>query len=254
MTLNTSRSSDYFLEFQDSGIQYLIAELLHLHVCLHTLSPAMRTNNRSFTPEQRTSVHNAPTSGETDASTPQSLCSSTSTPRLPFLSCVLDNTGVVDRSSSKCYFRSLERYPQLQINPDYPRNPTSLYAMCMCTQYQSPTCSHQWLSLSEPCGVGMNLMTCSYRNTLQGRWAPGMCCPYCNGAAQDPFVNQMMHMQGAMGQQCTIGPPPPYGPGEMPCCETSTCCDCRRCRRREGRSHTHKYSYKERDGADCTVM
>lgn len=130
--------------------------------------------------------------------------------------------------------------------------------MCVCTQYQSPTCSHQWLSLTQPCGMGMNLMTCPYRNTFQGLWAPGMCCPICNGTAIDPFVNQMVAGACYAGtvcpsttQQCSIaGPQCAIAP--LPCCELHSSCGCRR---RKGKSHQHSFSYKEsRGGGDCIVM
>jgi hypothetical protein len=134
----------------------------------------------------------------------------------------------------------------------------ALVTMCMCTQYQSPTCSHQWLSLTESCGDGMNLISCSYRNTIQGLWAPGMCCPWCNGSAQDPFVNQMLPPLATCrpGLSCGIGPsqcgvgPSPCDIAGPPCCASSCCC--RRCRRK-GRSH-YRYRYSEQDGGACTVM
>jgi hypothetical protein len=140
--------------------------------------------------------------------------------------------------------------------------------MCHCTQYSSPTCSHKWLSLTEPCGFGMNLMTCSFRNTCQGLWAPGMCCPWCNGTAMDPFVNQMLRLPPAPSlpapgcgmapalPACGLGPPPcpplcAMGTVGTSCCMEEHCC--RRCQRK-GKSG-YKYRYTEKEGGDsCGVM
>lgn len=152
--------------------------------------------------------------------------------------------------------------------------------MCICMEYHSSTCNHQWLSLTEPCGYGMNLLNCSSRTTVQGIFAPGMCCPWCNGTAMDPFINQMLPLPaicappGACGPPAicapsTCGPPAICGPAPAcgmvanpcgtatppcgmvePCCVPSCCC--KRCRRKGKANYNYKYS--ERSGDNCTVM
>lgn len=137
--------------------------------------------------------------------------------------------------------------------------------MCMCTQYQSPTCNHQWLSLAEPCGYGMNLMSCSNRNTYREIYAPGMCCPLCNGSLLDPYATQMI-----TAAACSVGGPPPplglrtgqmiaappYGLGGPSCsCDyREAYCGCERSRRRSRKEYYRRYSYREGDGGKCTVM
>lgn len=64
--------------------------------------------------------------------------------------------------------------------------------MCFCTEYASPTCQHSWISLTESCGFGANLLTCPRRQPVQSCIAPPHCCAICDGAHEDPAICQMV--------------------------------------------------------------
>ncbi|KAF2129854.1 hypothetical protein P153DRAFT_430952 [Dothidotthia symphoricarpi CBS 119687] len=69
--------------------------------------------------------------------------------------------------------------------------------MCGCTLYDSPTCGHSWLSMSQPCGFLSDLLNCPYRQTYQTLVAPAMTCPMCNGGFADRETMEMV--QGPWG-------------------------------------------------------
>jgi hypothetical protein len=69
--------------------------------------------------------------------------------------------------------------------------------MCGCTLYDSPTCGHSWISMSQPCGYLSDLLSCPYRQTFQTLIAPPYTCPQCNGAFADPETIEMV--QGPWG-------------------------------------------------------
>ncbi|KAF2252512.1 hypothetical protein BU26DRAFT_387923, partial [Trematosphaeria pertusa] len=69
--------------------------------------------------------------------------------------------------------------------------------MCLCTQYDSATCGHSWISMSQPCGFCSDLLNCPRRQTVQTLIAPPMTCPQCNGGFCDGETMQMI--QGPWG-------------------------------------------------------
>jgi hypothetical protein len=117
--------------------------------------------------------------------------------------------------------------------------------MCLATVYSSPSCSHQWMSLTQPCGNGMNFMTCQYRDPMQTFFAPSRCCPYCDERREDPCVSQMLGPSWGGFQSMQSG-----------CCcagtsERESYCDYGCCRKKR---KYRSYSYKERPGNACMVM
>jgi hypothetical protein len=69
--------------------------------------------------------------------------------------------------------------------------------MCGCTLYDSPTCGHTWMSMSQPCGFLSDLLSCPQRETYQTLVAPPMSCPMCNGGFADRETIEMV--QGPWG-------------------------------------------------------
>jgi hypothetical protein len=69
--------------------------------------------------------------------------------------------------------------------------------MCGCTLYDSPTCGHSWISMSQPCGFLSDLLSCPYRQTYQTLIAPPYTCPMCNGGFADRETIEMV--QGPWG-------------------------------------------------------
>ncbi|KAF1977207.1 hypothetical protein BU23DRAFT_323025 [Bimuria novae-zelandiae CBS 107.79] len=69
--------------------------------------------------------------------------------------------------------------------------------MCLCTQYDSPTCGHSWHSMTESCGYRRDLLNCPYRQTVNYLVAPAYSCPTCNGGFADGETLQMI--QGPWG-------------------------------------------------------
>jgi hypothetical protein len=72
-----------------------------------------------------------------------------------------------------------------------------LFDMCGCTLYDSPTCGHSWISMSQPCGFLSDLLNCPYRQTYQTLIAPPYSCPMCNGGFADRETIEMV--QGPWG-------------------------------------------------------
>ncbi|KAF2011654.1 hypothetical protein BU24DRAFT_426736 [Aaosphaeria arxii CBS 175.79] len=68
--------------------------------------------------------------------------------------------------------------------------------MCLCTEYDSPTCIHSWVSLVQPCNLGANLITCPYPQPVSRSMAPLHCCPVCNGSPADPAATQIIGRRG----------------------------------------------------------
>lgn len=69
--------------------------------------------------------------------------------------------------------------------------------MCGCTLYDSPTCGHSWISMSQPCGFLRDLLSCPNRQTYQTLIAPPYACPVCNGGFADGETMEMI--QGPWG-------------------------------------------------------
>jgi predicted acylesterase/phospholipase RssA len=69
--------------------------------------------------------------------------------------------------------------------------------MCGCTLYDSPTCGHSWISMSQPCGFLSDLLSCPKRQTYQTLVAPPFTCPQCNGGFADRETIEMV--QGPWG-------------------------------------------------------
>lgn len=69
--------------------------------------------------------------------------------------------------------------------------------MCGCTLYDSPTCGHSWVSMSQPCGFLSDLLNCPNRQTYQTLIAPPYTCPQCNGGFADRETIEMV--QGPWG-------------------------------------------------------
>jgi hypothetical protein len=69
--------------------------------------------------------------------------------------------------------------------------------MCGCTLYDSPTCGHSWISMSQPCGFLSDLLSCPNRQTYQTLVAPPYACPQCNGGFADCETVEMV--QGPWG-------------------------------------------------------
>jgi hypothetical protein len=65
--------------------------------------------------------------------------------------------------------------------------------MCGCTLYDSPTCGHSWISMSQPCGFLSDLLSCPHRQTYQTLIAPPYSCPTCNGGFADRETVEMVH-------------------------------------------------------------
>lgn len=74
---------------------------------------------------------------------------------------------------------------------------SSPFKMCGCTLYDSPTCGHSWLSMSQPCGFLSDLLSCPNRQTYQTLIAPPLACPRCNGGFADRETIEMV--QGPWG-------------------------------------------------------
>lgn len=71
------------------------------------------------------------------------------------------------------------------------------FDMCGCTLYDSPTCGHSWISMSQPCGFLSDLINCPYRHTYQTLIAPPYTCPTCCGGFADAETIEMV--QGPWG-------------------------------------------------------
>ncbi|UPX19455.1 uncharacterized protein EKO05_0009715 [Ascochyta rabiei] len=69
--------------------------------------------------------------------------------------------------------------------------------MCGCTLYDSPTCGHSWISMSQPCGFLSDLLSCPNRQTYQTLVAPPYTCPQCNSGFADHETIEMV--QGPWG-------------------------------------------------------
>ncbi|KAH7394000.1 hypothetical protein DE146DRAFT_617445 [Phaeosphaeria sp. MPI-PUGE-AT-0046c] len=69
--------------------------------------------------------------------------------------------------------------------------------MCGCTLYDSPSCGHSWLSMSQPCGFLSDLVSCPTRQTYQTLIAPPHACPACNRGFADRETIEMV--QGPWG-------------------------------------------------------
>jgi hypothetical protein len=69
--------------------------------------------------------------------------------------------------------------------------------MCGCTLYDSPTCGHSWISMSQPCGFLSDLLNCPYRQTYQTLIAPPYTCPTCHHGFGDRETIEMV--QGPWG-------------------------------------------------------
>jgi hypothetical protein len=69
--------------------------------------------------------------------------------------------------------------------------------MCGCTLYDSPTCGHSWISMSQPCGYLQDLLNCPYRQTYQTLIAPPYSCPTCHCGFADRETIEMV--QGPWG-------------------------------------------------------
>jgi hypothetical protein len=69
--------------------------------------------------------------------------------------------------------------------------------MCGCTLYDSPTCGHSWISMSQPCGFLSDLLSCPYRQTYQTLIAPPYSCPTCYAGFADRETIEMV--QGPWG-------------------------------------------------------
>jgi hypothetical protein len=69
--------------------------------------------------------------------------------------------------------------------------------MCGCTLYDSPTCGHSWISMSQPCGFLSDLLNCPYRQTYQTLIAPPYTCPTCHRGFADRETIEMV--QGPWG-------------------------------------------------------
>jgi hypothetical protein len=72
-----------------------------------------------------------------------------------------------------------------------------LNRMCGCTLYDSPTCGHSWISMSQPCGFLSDLLSCPNRQTYQTLIAPPYACPTCNRGFADRETIEMV--QGPWG-------------------------------------------------------
>lgn len=77
------------------------------------------------------------------------------------------------------------------------RHPLPNFNMCGCTLYDSPTCGHSWISMSQPCGFLSDLLSCPNRQTYQTLIAPPYTCPQCNGGFADRETIEMV--QGPWG-------------------------------------------------------
>lgn len=64
--------------------------------------------------------------------------------------------------------------------------------MCRCTLYDSPICSHSWISMSQPCSFLSDLLSCPYRQIYQTLIAPPSTCPTCNGGFADSETIEMI--------------------------------------------------------------
>ena len=80
---------------------------------------------------------------------------------------------------------------------EHPLRIIRLVPMCGCTLYDSPTCGHSWVSMSQPCGFLSDLLNCPYRQTYQTLIAPPYTCPICNGGFADAETIEMV--QGPWG-------------------------------------------------------
>jgi hypothetical protein len=69
--------------------------------------------------------------------------------------------------------------------------------MCGCTLYDSPTCGHSWISMSQPCGFLSDLLNCPNRHTYQTLIAPPYSCPTCHRGFADRETIEML--QGPWG-------------------------------------------------------
>jgi hypothetical protein len=69
--------------------------------------------------------------------------------------------------------------------------------MCSCTLYDSPTCGHSWVSMSQPCGFLSDLLNCPYRQIYQTLVAPPYTCPTCQSGFADRETIEMI--QGPWG-------------------------------------------------------
>lgn len=63
--------------------------------------------------------------------------------------------------------------------------------------YDSPTCGHSWISMSQPCGFLQDLLNCPVRQVYQTLIAPPYTCPTCNLGFADAETIQMI--QGPWG-------------------------------------------------------
>ncbi|KAF2868960.1 hypothetical protein BDV95DRAFT_107950 [Massariosphaeria phaeospora] len=64
--------------------------------------------------------------------------------------------------------------------------------MCMCTQYDSASCGHSWISMSHACGFLRDLLNCTNHQIYQTLVAPPFTCPQCNGGWGDGETIQML--------------------------------------------------------------
>lgn len=86
---------------------------------------------------------------------------------------------------------------ELNLTSTHILSTSFLCKMCGCTLYDSPTCGHSWLSMSQPCGFLSDLLSCPSRQTYQTLIAPPFACPQCNGGFADRETIEMV--QGPWG-------------------------------------------------------
>jgi hypothetical protein len=98
------------------------------------------------------------------------------------------------RSTSATFY-----LPPTRCSRTYSTRPSStpFFKMCGCTLYDSPTCGHSWLSMSQPCGFLSDLLSCPNRQTHQTLVAPPYTCPQCNAGFADRETVEMV--QGPWG-------------------------------------------------------
>jgi hypothetical protein len=101
---------------------------------------------------------------------------------------IFNRLSPLHQLASNYNFNHQKLLPSLHFQP---------FDMCGCTLYDSPTCGHSWISMSQPCGFLSDLLNCPYRQTYQTLIAPSYTCPMCNGGFADRETIEMV--QGPWG-------------------------------------------------------
>lgn len=107
------------------------------------------------------------------------------------------NTTLERKQRSSTIFTAIPR-SQIDSHLQYGfRHVLATASMCGCTLYDSPSCGHSWMSMSQPCGFLSDLLSCPNRYTYQTLVAPPYTCPVCNGGFADSETIEMV--QGPWG-------------------------------------------------------